>query len=154
MIRLIAGFHQDDDGDWVADLSCLHRQHLRHRPPFQDRAWVIDDLTRQKRVGSAIDCPLCDRAELPDDISLLRSAGPWDEHTLPPGLRRSHRTAEGEWGLLRVIEGGVNCAIETAPPTAVTLVAGDSQPIPPEVPHLLVLTRSVRLMIEFWGRSK
>ena len=51
MIRTIDGFHLDDAGDWVAELSCLHGQHVRHRPPFRDRAWVeTEDGARLKAV--------------------------------------------------------------------------------------------------------
>src|ERR1044072_3986689 len=64
--RAIEGFHQDEDGDWVAELSCLPGQNVRHRPPFQDRAWVLPEAGRAERLGGPIDCPLCDRAELPD----------------------------------------------------------------------------------------
>ena len=32
MIHTIDGFHQDADGDWVAELSCLHDQRVRHEP--------------------------------------------------------------------------------------------------------------------------
>jgi hypothetical protein len=60
--RTITGFVQDDEGDWVALLDCLHRQHVRHRPPFQDRAWVLVDAERHARVGTEIECPLCDRS--------------------------------------------------------------------------------------------
>jgi hypothetical protein len=64
--RSIVGFHQDEDGDWVAELSCLHNQHVRHRPPFQERPWVLDEAERSARIGAALDCPLCDRGEPPD----------------------------------------------------------------------------------------
>jgi hypothetical protein len=30
----IIAFHQDEQGDWVADLACGHGQHVRHRPPW------------------------------------------------------------------------------------------------------------------------
>jgi len=56
----IAGFHQDEASDWVADLACGHRQHMRHRPPWTVRAWVTDAGQRAARVGQAIECPLCD----------------------------------------------------------------------------------------------
>ena len=62
MRTTIAAFHQDDAGDWVADLACGHRQHVRHRPPWQLRPWVDDPEGRAARIGSAIDCPLCDGA--------------------------------------------------------------------------------------------
>jgi hypothetical protein len=61
--RTITGFHQDEEGDWVAELSCGHNQHVRHRPPFQIRAWVLEADGRADRLGTAIDCPPCDRAE-------------------------------------------------------------------------------------------
>jgi hypothetical protein len=60
MRQRIAGFRLDDAGDWVAELDCGHRQHVRHRPPFQLRAWVLDEAGRASRVGTPIDCPLCD----------------------------------------------------------------------------------------------
>jgi hypothetical protein len=66
MIRTIVEFSRDDEGDWVALLSCFHRQHIRHRPPFQERSWVLSDSGRRARIGSDIDCPICDRAELPE----------------------------------------------------------------------------------------
>lgn len=28
----IVGFHQDEEGDWVASLACGHNQHVRHNP--------------------------------------------------------------------------------------------------------------------------
>src|SRR5215212_3917235 len=68
VIRTIDGFHQDAEGDWVADLVCLHSQHVRHRPPFFDRPWVTSAAGRAERIGTALDCPLCDRAELPADL--------------------------------------------------------------------------------------
>lgn len=56
---LLLGFHQDDEGHWVADLSCGHTQHLRHQPPWQNRAWVTDPLERQRHLGQAFACGWC-----------------------------------------------------------------------------------------------
>jgi len=147
--RSIVGFHQDDDGDWVAELSCLHNQHVRHRPPFQDRPWVIDAAGRSARLGATLDCPLCDRAELPEGLSLARVAGPFDAATLPAALQRAHRVAERTWGRLVVLDGSVGFTMEVDPPLAIELDAGDSQPIPPDVPHALTLQGPVRLTVEF-----
>jgi hypothetical protein len=47
------GFHCDDNGDYVAELSCGHGQHVRHQPPFQFRPWVIDPEERANRIGAA-----------------------------------------------------------------------------------------------------
>jgi tellurite resistance-related uncharacterized protein len=147
--RAISGFHQDDDGEWVAELSCLHGQHVRHRPPFQDRPWVTTEAGRAGRLGADLDCPLCDRAELPGSLHVSRTAGPFDATTLPAGLRRAHRVAEGVWGRLRVIEGSAGISLETDPPIHAELAAGDSQPIPPGVAHAVSVTGPVSLVVDF-----
>ena len=59
----MVGFHQDDEGDWVAHLACGHTQHARHRPPFQERPWALEESGRRERLGSPLECPLCDRGE-------------------------------------------------------------------------------------------
>jgi uncharacterized protein DUF3565 len=64
--QAITGYHQDDVGDWVAELACGHDQHVRHRPPFQLREWVLDADGRAGRLGRPLACPLCDRGEPPD----------------------------------------------------------------------------------------
>ncbi|WP_175653151.1 DUF3565 domain-containing protein [Pseudomonas sp. Marseille-P9899] len=58
-VSLITGFHQDEDGHWVAELSCAHTQHLRHQPPWQSRAWVLDATERQRRIGQPFACGWC-----------------------------------------------------------------------------------------------
>lgn len=154
MIRTIDGFHTDDQGDWVADLSCLHGQHVRHRPPFQDRQWVRTETGRAGRVGTAIECPLCDRAELPEGLEVVRTVGPFDAETLPAGLRRDHRVAERTWGRLRVVDGTVRFSMETAPPVSMLLRAGDAQPIPPGIPHALHVEGPVDVEIDFLARGR
>jgi tellurite resistance-related uncharacterized protein len=149
MIRTIDGFHLDDAGDWVAELSCLHGQHVRHRPPFWDRAWVESEEGRRGRVGSELDCPLCDRAELPDSLEVARTAGPFDEATLPAGLQRDHRVGERTWGLLRILEGSVGFVMDTNPPVTEDLRAGDTQAIPPGVTHAVHLRGPTRLQVDF-----
>jgi len=56
----ITGFHQDPQGDWIADLACGHTQHVRHRPPWQSRPWTQTAEGRASRLGAEIECPLCD----------------------------------------------------------------------------------------------
>ena len=152
MIRAIDRFHQDEEGDWVAELSCLHNQHVRHSPPFQERPWVDSEAGRTERLGSPIECPLCDRLELPADLEVVRTAGPFDAKTLPPGLQRSHLVAERTWGVLRVLEGAVVFTMETRPPTINRVSAGEEQPIPPDVPHFVRVDESGRLAIDFLVR--
>lgn len=59
MERKIIGFHQDQRGGWVAELECGHGQHVRHDPPFQDRAWIVTPDGRAKFVGVRVVCKLC-----------------------------------------------------------------------------------------------
>jgi hypothetical protein len=113
--RSILGFHQDEDGDWVAELSCLHNQHLRHRPPFQERpwSWTTPNGWRASEHHSLARCATGRRC--PKGLTLLRTAGPFDTDTLPAGLRTWHRVAEGTWGCLRVLEGSVGFVMDLEP---------------------------------------
>jgi tellurite methyltransferase len=154
VLRLIEGFHQDGVGDWVAELACLHSQHVRHRPPFQDRAWVETEEGRRARVGTDLDCPLCDRAEMPEGLHVARRAGPFDEISIPAGLRRNHRVADHTWGRLRVLAGAVLFVMETEPPLHVELVAGAQQPIPPGVVHMVTIDGPMQLAVDFLVRGE
>jgi Protein of unknown function (DUF3565) len=58
--RAIVGFETDEVGDWVALLECGHRQHVRHRPPWQERPWVLTPEGRHGRLGSPLECRICD----------------------------------------------------------------------------------------------
>jgi hypothetical protein len=62
-------FRQDEDGHWIAVLSCGHTQHLRHQPPWQSRPWVLDPAQRQQRIGKSFSCGWC--AQGPDNDSLM-----------------------------------------------------------------------------------
>ncbi|WP_260963290.1 DUF3565 domain-containing protein [Pseudomonas citri] len=64
----VIGFHQDEDGHWVAELSCGHTQHLRHQPPWQSRAWVLDPTQRIEKIGQPFDCGWCAQASVSDNL--------------------------------------------------------------------------------------
>jgi tellurite methyltransferase len=57
--RRIVGFSLDDAGDWVAELECGHRQHVRHAPPLASRPWVLSADGRASRVGTSLPCVRC-----------------------------------------------------------------------------------------------
>ena len=65
MKRKIIDFHQDEKGDWVADLECGHGQHVRHDPPWLNRPWVITAEGRQSRLGMELECKKCDEEGRP-----------------------------------------------------------------------------------------
>ncbi|RAU43714.1 MULTISPECIES: DUF3565 domain-containing protein [unclassified Pseudomonas] len=68
----VTGFRQDQDGHWIAELSCGHTQHLRHQPPWQSRAWVLDSKQRQEKIGQPFHCGWC--AQGADDDNLAPQA--------------------------------------------------------------------------------
>lgn len=57
--RQIAGFHQDEEGHWAAELECGHTQHVRHDPPWQLRPWVVTPEGRAARLGAMLECVKC-----------------------------------------------------------------------------------------------
>jgi hypothetical protein len=60
MQRQITGYHQDEQGHWVAELECGHGQHVRHDPPWINREWVITAEGRAAKLGEKLNCKLCD----------------------------------------------------------------------------------------------
>ncbi|MFK7701207.1 DUF3565 domain-containing protein [Pseudomonas caspiana] len=52
----------------MAILSCGHTQHLRHQPPWQSRAWVLDPQQRLQKIGEGFHCGWC--AQAPDEDNL------------------------------------------------------------------------------------
>jgi hypothetical protein len=84
MQQRITGFHQDEERHWVARLECGHTQHVRHDPPWQMRPWVLTEESRNSRLGSTLNCILCDTA-----AAAPQSGAPADDNAitvLPPGL--------------------------------------------------------------------
>jgi hypothetical protein len=70
MQRRIVSFHQDEHADWVADLACGHTQHVRHKPPWEMRPWVVEESSRNESLGKALECKKCDEeATQPLDFS-------------------------------------------------------------------------------------
>ena len=57
----IVGYHRDEEENWVAELSCGHCQHVRHRPPFVERSWVLTEAGRAAKIGQSVVCPECAR---------------------------------------------------------------------------------------------
>lgn len=146
---MITGYHSDEVGDWVAELSCGHNQHVRHRPPFHDRPWVVDPRGRESRIGTPIDCPLCERTEIPEDLRLVRSSPQWDERTVPAGLLRSHRLAEGTWGRIKLTHGRLRFHAGTQPRYERVIDSDDHQGVPPGVGHWVEPLGPVRFSIDF-----
>jgi tellurite methyltransferase len=149
VLRSIDGFHQDAIGDWVADLRCGHGQHVRHRPPFWERPWVLTAEGRDGKLGVELDCVLCDRFEMPAGHAPYKRTRELDEHSVPPGLLKDHSTARGVWGVIHVIAGRLRYIVE--PPLAGEHVLDETHPgvVVAEVLHRVAPEGHVRFFVEF-----
>lgn len=105
MHTTITGFHQDAQAEWVAQLQCGHTQHMRHRPPWQERAWVQSEAGRARHIGQPIDCPLCDMPVLPARVQVYKRTADFTEQTIPAGLLKDHTTKPGVWARIVVSAG-------------------------------------------------
>jgi len=147
--RAIEGFHLDHLGDWVADLSCGHGQHVRHKPPFWVREWVLTKAGRDSRVGVELDCVRCERLELPEGFAPYKRTIEFTERSVPAGLLAEHSTKPGVWGVIHVLAGELTYVV--GPPLAreIHVGAGHSAVIVPEVVHCVRPAGAVRFFVEF-----
>ena len=152
MLREIDGFHRDPVGDWVAELHCGHGQHVRHQPPFLSRPWVVTDEGRASQLGVELECPLCDRFELPAGSPRTSDGGIHcddDAGGLPPITRRSPACGERSTSS----RGSVRYIVE--PPLARELVLDPDHPgiVVPEVRHRVAPAADARFFVEFSRRA-
>ncbi len=153
MQREIDSFHQDAAGDWIAELRCGHRQHVRHKPPFFSSPWVLTTEGRASRIGLPLECVLCDRFEVPDGVAAYKRTPEFDEGSIPAGLLKDHSTKPGVWGVIHVLAGQLRYVIE--PPLARELVLDAQAPgiVVPEVLHRVTPIGAVRFFVEFFRRD-
>ena len=57
--RVICGFVPTEDGEWLAELDCGHRRHIRHRPLLDDNPWVQSPAGRAAHLGASLSCGWC-----------------------------------------------------------------------------------------------
>ncbi len=148
MERPITGFVQDEANDWVAQLSCGHRQHVRHKPPFTLRPWVVSAEGRESKLGACLECAACDRLERPAGFEPYKRTPTFTEQTIPAGLRADHTTKRGVWADIVVLEGTLRYHV---PPLSRTfeLTPGQNGVVAPEVPHRVEPFGAVRFYVEF-----
>jgi tellurite methyltransferase len=149
MQRPINGYHLDPAGDWVAELSCGHGQHVRHQPPFTIREWAITPEGRASRLGQLLDCPWCDRRQIPNGHVVYRQTPVFSDATIPTGLRSQHSTKAGVWGRLQVQSGTLAFIVEGPPEARQLLAAGESVVIVPELRHRVDVLGPVEFFVEF-----
>lgn len=89
--------------------------------------------------------------ELPDDLVLLRTTDVFDNHTVPAGLLRAHRVADGVWGRLVVQTGRITFVFDDEPDQPIAVTAGETVAIAPARQHHLVLDGPTTFVVEFHG---
>ncbi len=159
MKRRIVGFHREDDKDWVAELSCGHGHPVRHRPPYMNRPWVRTEAGRRSRLGSELNCLRCERLEWPEGLEELRRSPAYDRGSLPAALLEEHRTGEGTWARVHVLEGRVRLVLGQPVGQVLSLGPGEEGVVPPGVPHRLEPEEGpLRLQLSFhrprWLRER
>lgn len=87
--------------------------------------------------------------ELPAGLELARTTDEFTQDTVPAGLLRAHRVADGVWGRLMVREGSVGFVFEDVADLPLDLDAGDMVVIPPGRAHHVVPHGHVRFVVEF-----
>ena len=150
MERTITGFHQDEAGDWVAELDCHHNQHVRNRPPFTVRPWVESESGRAAHVGAKLDCLLCDRLEMPSHLVPYKRTPMFSADTVPAGLLRQHSTRCGVWGRISVFKGRLRYTVEQPERSAIEIAAGHSANIAPQMLHAVKPLGEVEFCVEFF----
>jgi tellurite methyltransferase len=149
---IITGFHQDAEGDWVAELACGHSQHVRHRPPWQNRPWVASEAGRAEKLGASIECPTCQMPEVPADAGAYKRTATFTEETVPAGLLRDHRTKPGVWARIVVEAGQLDYTLES-PRRTFLLTPERPGVVPPTEPHHVRPAGPVRFHVEFRRRE-
>lgn len=153
MLRAIEGFRQDEHGDWIAELSCGHGQHVRHRPPFWTRGWVLTDAGRSAQLGAELPCVLCERFEMPRGFAPYKRTTDFTSASVPAALEKQHATKRGVWGVIHVVEGRMRYVVEAPLAHERVLEAGGQAVIVPEVLHRVMPDGEVRFFVEFHRRA-
>ena len=149
MQRPITGFIQDEEGHWVAELSCGHTQHVRHEPPFVSRPWVLTPEGRESRLGEHLDCLRCDQFELPEHFQPYHRTPVFTEETVPAAITRDHHTKPGTWARIRVEEGRLRYHVPSLG-RVFELSPEESGVVIPEVVHHVEPVGRVRFSVEFY----
>lgn len=92
---------------------------------------------------------MSDQAQMPDGFVLARTTDAFDKGTVPSGLLRAHRVADGVWARLVVHTGSVGFVFEDEPDDIKVVPAGDSLVIPPARLHHVEPDGPATFAVEF-----
>lgn len=86
--------------------------------------------------------------KLPPGLTPYKRTPVFNENSVPPGLRREHRTKENVWALIHVLEGQLLYRI-LLPPSEQVLTPEKVGVVRPGQPHEVTPLGHVRFFVEF-----
>jgi len=152
MQRKIIGYHLDEEQDWVAELDCYHGQHVRHKPPFFNRPWVITESGRNSQLASLLNCVRCDALEFPEGLSAYKKTPEFSQDSIPKGLLKQHSTKEGVWAIIHVLSGTLLYYPHDTNAQCIPLSKDDKGIIPPNKYHSVAAKSDVIFYVEFYRK--
>ena len=87
---------------------------------------------------------------LPANLEFVRATREFDEHTIPAGLRRSHRTNNNTWGQIVVHEGRLLYRVLEPEAVDYQLSSECAGVIQPGIAHEVKPLGRVRFQVEFY----
>ncbi|WP_439614602.1 DUF1971 domain-containing protein [Reyranella sp.] len=85
-------------------------------------------------------------------IAPYRSTPVFDETTLPEALKREHRTKDGVWGVIRVLEGELKFVLAESG-TETILTPDRPGLVQPQQTHRVEPLSRLRMQIDFYDRE-
>ena len=149
-----------------------HMKHRAHITPAMFDRWLelwratTDELmapeaaaalqAKAERIADSLQLALFFRPERPGTKGNqtmppepYQSTPVFDADSLPAAIRNEHRTKEGTWGLLRVLEGRVTLVF-IDPAREVEVTPGNPAAIPPQAAHYVKLEGPMRMQVDFY----
>ncbi|MGB6058074.1 MAG: DUF1971 domain-containing protein [Microthrixaceae bacterium] len=87
---------------------------------------------------------------LPEGLEYVRTTDVFDNESVPAGLLRAHRVAEGVWGQLVLKSGRVRFIFEDAADDPIIVEDQGSVPIPPGRHHHVEFDGPATFVVEFY----
>lgn len=85
---------------------------------------------------------------LPANVQKYRETNEFNQNTVPKGLLADHNTADGVWGVLRVLEGHLLYTRKNQP--AISVTPHMPSVIFPKEKHHITCDTPVRFKVEFY----
>ncbi len=111
--------------------------------------WSVRAATERKTRGLAIVRKQNNMKSLPKDVVAYKQTPEFDENNLPNGLLNNHKTKEGVWGKIVVLEGNLLYTINE-PKEEIHLDASNFGVVEPTVLHQVKPLGKVRFHVEFY----